>query len=71
MVDLEKLFRDEFSKNLKEPTCENFIHEVDVMINDLGYCNIWTLITYWMRENNKCLDVQSLEQIVDIIGKII
>lgn len=64
-----KLFTGEISKNLKESTCENVIHELEVMIKDLVTAIKWTLITYWIGENDTCSEVQYLEQIMDIIGK--
>ncbi|XP_049364295.1 CENP-B homolog protein 2-like [Solanum verrucosum] len=62
---------DAISENLNEPTCENIIHELEVMINDLGYHNkmvVNNLLDY-PGESDTCPEVQSLEEIVDTIGK--
>ncbi|XP_059281701.1 uncharacterized protein LOC132035439 [Lycium ferocissimum] len=62
---------DEALGNLNEPTCENDIHELEVMINDLGYLNkmdVNSLLDY-PGENDTCSEVQSLEEIVDTIGE--
>ena len=62
---------DAISENLNELTCENVIHELDVMINDIVYrskMNVNNLLNY-SGENNTCSELQSLEDIVDPIRK--
>ena len=62
---------DAISENLNEPTCENVMHELQVMINDFSYrnkMNVNNLLDY-PSENDTCSEVQSLEVIVDTIGK--
>lgn len=41
------------------------------MINNFDYRNKKDFITYWIDEKDICPEVQSLEQFVDIIEKII
>ena len=56
---------------MNEPTCENVIHELEVMINDLGYhnkMNVNNLLDYSCK-SDRCSEVQSFEKIVDTIGK--
>ncbi|XP_049354648.1 uncharacterized protein LOC125819224 [Solanum verrucosum] len=62
---------DAVSKNLNEPTCENVIHKLEVMINDLDYHNkmdVNNLLDY-SGESDTCSEVQNLEEFVDTIGK--
>ena len=57
---------------MNEPTCENVIHEFEVMINhDLGYHNKMDVknLLDCPSENDTCSKVQSLEEIVDTIEK--
>ncbi|XP_049346572.1 CENP-B homolog protein 2-like [Solanum verrucosum] len=75
---LENYFRhceirsgDAISENLNEPTYENVIHELEVMINDIGYHNkmdVNNMLDY-PGESDTCSEIQSLEEIVDTIGK--
>ena len=61
---------DEVSSNLNEhTTLEKYLHELEVMINDLGYHNkmdVNSLLDY-PGENNACSEVQSLEEIANTI----
>lgn len=54
------------SNNLNEATSEEGIRELEKMINCFGYCNkidVNHLLDY-PAENDECLEVQSLEEIV-------
>ncbi|XP_015170931.1 uncharacterized protein [Solanum tuberosum] len=62
---------DAILENLNEATCENIIHELEVMIDDLGYHNkmdVNNLLDY-PGESDTCSEVQSLKEIVDTIRK--
>ncbi|XP_074359364.1 ARS-binding protein 1-like [Apium graveolens] len=61
---------DEVSSNLNEHTTpEEYIHELEVMIKDLGYRNKMDVNNFldYPGENESCSEVQSIEEIVNTI----
>ncbi|XP_074349950.1 CENP-B homolog protein 2-like [Apium graveolens] len=61
---------DEVSSNLNEHTTpEEYIHELEVMIKDLGYRNKMDVNNFldYPGENESCSEVQSIEQIANTI----